>query len=106
MIISGGFNIGPVEVETVVLAHPAVLECAVVGVPSEKWGEEIKAVIALKQCAKATDEEFMVLCKEKLGSVKALKSVEFWLESPRSAVGKLLKKDIRAKFWEDQWRAV
>ncbi len=106
MIISGGFNIYPVEVETVILEHPAVLECAVIGVPSEKWGEEIKAVIALKDGAKANEEEFIKLCKDKLGSVKAPKTVEFWPELPHSAVGKLLKKDIRAKFWEGQWRAV
>ncbi len=106
MIISGGFNVYPVEVETVILTHSAVLECTVIGVLSEKWGEEIKAVITLKDGAKATGEEFLASCKDKLGSIKAPKSVEFWPELPHSAVGKLLKKDIRAKFWEGQWRAV
>jgi acyl-CoA synthetase (AMP-forming)/AMP-acid ligase II len=106
LIISGGFNIYPVEVETVILSHVGVLECAVVGVPDEKWGEAVKAVIALKPGVRATEDEFITLCKSKLGSMKAPKSVEFWEKLPHSAVGKLLKREIRAKFWEGQWRRV
>ncbi|MGS0743067.1 class I adenylate-forming enzyme family protein [Glaciimonas sp. GG7] len=106
MIVTGGFNVFPVEIEKVIQGHAAVLDCIVVGVPDEKWGEAIKAVIQLKSGQTLTEEDIMALCKEQLGSTKTPKSVEFWTELPRSAVGKLLKKDVRAKFWGDQWRSV
>jgi acyl-CoA synthetase (AMP-forming)/AMP-acid ligase II len=106
MIVSGGFNIFPVEVERVIQGHPAVLDCIVVGAPDEKWGEAVKAVVQLKVGQTVDQEVLIALCKDQLGSAKAPKSVEFWAELPRSAVGKLLKKDVRAKFWGDQWRAV
>ena len=106
MIVSGGFNIYPVEIERVIQGHPAVLDCIVIGVPDEKWGEAVKAVVQLKPGRTVGDEEIITLCKEQLGSTKAPKSVEFWADLPRSAVGKLLKKDVRAKFWSDRWRAV
>ena len=106
MIVSGGFNIFPVEIEKVIQGHPAVLDCIVVGVPDDKWGEAVKAVVQLKPGRQADAEQIIALCKEQLGSTKAPKSVEFWPELPRSAVGKLLKKDVRARFWGDQWRSV
>jgi acyl-CoA synthetase (AMP-forming)/AMP-acid ligase II len=106
MIVSGGFNIFPVEIEKVIQGHPAVLDCIVVGVPDEKWGEAVKAVVQLKPGHAADEDELIALCKDQLGSTKSPKTVEFWAELPRSAVGKLLKKDVRAKFWGDQWRAV
>jgi len=106
MIVSGGFNIFPVEIEKVIQGHPAVLDCIVVGVPDEKWGEAVKAVVQLKPGQLADEAQIIALCKEQLGSTKAPKTVEFWPELPRSAVGKLLKKDVRARFWGDQWRAV
>jgi acyl-CoA synthetase (AMP-forming)/AMP-acid ligase II len=106
MIVSGGFNIYPVEIERVIQGHPAVLDCIVIGVPDEKWGEAVKAVVQLKPSQTVGDEEIITLCKEQLGSTKAPKSVEFWADLPRSAVGKLLKKDVRAKYWGDRWRAV
>jgi acyl-CoA synthetase (AMP-forming)/AMP-acid ligase II len=106
MIVSGGFNLYPSEIEAVIAKHPAVLECSVIGVPDSKWGEAVKAVIQLKANGTTTAEEIITLCKAELGSLKAPKSVEFWPELPRSAVGKVLKKDIRARFWTDEWRAV
>jgi acyl-CoA synthetase (AMP-forming)/AMP-acid ligase II len=106
MIISGGFNIYPVEIEKVIQGHASVLDCAVVGVPDEKWGEAVKAVVCLKAGKSATEEEIIALCKGQLGSTKSPKTVEFWPDLPRSAVGKVLKKDVRAKFWDDNWRAV
>lgn len=106
MIVSGGFNIFPVEIEKVIQGHSAVLDCIVVGVPDDKWGEAVKAVVQLKPGQIVTEEDVIDLCKQHLGSTKTPKSVEFWSELPRSAVGKLLKKDVRAKFWGDQWRAV
>lgn len=106
MIITGGFNVYPNEIEQVLLAHPAVQECAVIGVPDEKWGEAVKAAVQLKPGANCTEEELIALAKEKLGSVKAPKSVDFFGDLPRSPVGKVLKKNIRAVYWEGQSRAV
>lgn len=110
MIVSGGFNVFPSEIEAVILSHPAVLDCAVIGVPDRKWGEAVKAIVQLKPSYREASESIDVmltqLCKDALGSVKAPKSIEFWPELPRSAVGKVLKRDIRARFWEGQWRAV
>jgi len=106
MIVSGGFNIFPVEIEKVIQAHPAVMDCIVVGVPDKKWGEAVKAVVQLKAGAAVDEAAIMALCKDQLGSTKTPKSVEFWSELPRSAVGKLLKKDVRAQFWDAQWRSV
>lgn len=106
MIISGGFNIFPSEIEQVIWSHPAVADCAVVGTPDDKWGEAVKAVIELKPGASVSDEDIISLCRAKLGAVKTPKSVEFWPELPRSAVGKVLKKDIRARFWRDHSRKI
>jgi acyl-CoA synthetase (AMP-forming)/AMP-acid ligase II len=106
MIISGGFNIFSSEVEQAVLSHPAVQDCAVIGVPDEKWGEAVKAVIQLKFGMAVSEAEIIALCKEKVGSVKAPKSVEFWADLPRTSVGKVRKKDIRGQFWQDRDRAV
>ncbi|MFM0220459.1 class I adenylate-forming enzyme family protein [Paraburkholderia dipogonis] len=106
MIVTGGFNVFPVEIEKIIQGHPAVLDCIVIGVPDEKWGEAVKAVVQRKPGLTVSEEEIMALCKEYLGSTKTPKSVEFWVDLPRSAVGKLLKKDVREKYWGEQWRAV
>jgi fatty-acyl-CoA synthase len=106
MIISGGFNIYPSEVEQVIFSHPAVQECAVVGVPDEKWGEAVKAVVELKAGRDASEAEIIALCKEQLGGIRAPKSVEFWDALPRSAVGKVLRRVVRSRFWEGQERAI
>lgn len=76
------------------------------GVPDPNWGEAVKAVVELRPECKATESEMLVFCRERLGSVKAPKSVEFWSELPRSSVGKVLKRDIRAKFWAGRERMV
>ncbi|MBK9243268.1 MAG: AMP-binding protein [Burkholderiales bacterium] len=99
MIISGGFNVYPSEVEQVIWAHPAVRDCAVIGVPDEKWGEAVKAVVELNAGQSIGADELIALCKERLGSVKAPKTVDFIAALPRSAVGKVLKKDLRAEYW-------
>jgi acyl-CoA synthetase (AMP-forming)/AMP-acid ligase II len=106
MIISGGFNVYPNEVEQVLMEHPAVQEAAVIGVPDEKWGESVKGVIQLRSKQKATEEELIALAKDKLGSVKAPKSIDFMEELPKSAAGKVLKTEIRKPYWQDQDRAV
>ena len=106
MIITGGFNVFPNEIEQVLSAHPAVQDCAVIGVPDEKWGEAVKAVIQLKPEVYAGEEDIILYAKEKLDSVKAPKSVDFMDDLPRSPVGKVLKTEIRAKYWQNQQRSV
>ena len=106
MIITGGFNVFATEVEAPILAMPEVLECAVIGVPDEKWGELIKAVVVLNSGQKINESDVIAACREKLGGVKTPKSVEFWDEIPKTAVGKTDKKVIRKKFWSEDGRAV
>ena len=106
MIISGGFNIYPTEIEQVVSAHPAVQDCSVVGVPDEKWGEAVTAVVQLKPGATVTAEEVIAFCRARLGAIQTPKRVEFWPDLPRSPVGKVLKREIRDKFWQGRDRAV
>ena len=106
MIISGGFNLYPSEIEQVIWGHPSVQDCAVIGVPDEKWGEAVKAVVECKPGQSVSPEEVMSFCRERLGGMKAPKTVEVWPQLPRSAVGKVLKKDIREKFWVGQARRV
>ncbi|WP_408587386.1 AMP-binding protein [Novosphingobium sp.] len=106
MIITGGFNVYTTEVEAAMLTHPAVLNCAVVGVPDAKWGEAVKGVVELKDGAEAVPEELIAHCKALLGGVKCPKTVEIWDALPRSPVGKVLKRAIRERYWSGQERAV
>ena len=98
LIISGGFNIYPSELEQVIWGHPAVRDCAVIGIPHSDWGEAVTAVVELKPGAAITEQELIDLCKSRLGSVKAPKTVDFVDSLPRSPVGKVLKKDLRDQF--------
>jgi acyl-CoA synthetase (AMP-forming)/AMP-acid ligase II len=106
VIISGGFNVYPSETEQVIWTHPAVLDCAVIGVPDDNWGEAVKAVVELKAGAQATADEIIALCKERLGSVKAPKTVDFIPSLPRSPAGKVLKKELREPYWAKVTRRV
>jgi acyl-CoA synthetase (AMP-forming)/AMP-acid ligase II len=106
MIISGGFNVYPSQVEQVIWGHPAVQDCAVIGVPDDQWGEAVKAVVELSPGQRATADEIIALCKQHLGSVMAPKSVDFIDALPRSAVGKVLKKDLRQKYWQGTQRKI
>jgi acyl-CoA synthetase (AMP-forming)/AMP-acid ligase II len=106
MIITGGFNVYPSEIEQVIWGHPAVQDCAVIGVPDEKWGEAVKAVVELNEGQRVSAEHLIALCKEKLGSVKAPKSVDFVDALPRSPVGKVLKKDLRARYWQGRQNTI
>ena len=106
MIVTGGFNVFSAEVEAAVMAHPAVKDCAVIGVPHEKWGEAVKAVIELRPNQSVTPDDLIQFVKDRLGSVKAPKDIEIVQELPRSAVGKVLKKEVRKKYWQSQERMV
>lgn len=106
MIISGGENIYSREIEDVILKHPAVFEVAIIGVPDEKWGESIKAIVALKEGHKATEGEIINFCKDHLASYKKPKSVEFTEAIPKNPYGKVLKRELREKYWVGESRRV
>lgn len=106
MIISGGFNVYPSEVEQVLWSHPAVQDCAVIGVPDEGWGEAVKAVVELNAGQQVSAAALIALCKDKLGSVKTPKSVDFVASLPRSPAGKVLKKDLRQQYWRNVDRKI
>jgi acyl-CoA synthetase (AMP-forming)/AMP-acid ligase II len=91
MIITGGFNVYSAEVEQVLLAHPGVQDCAVVGLPDAKWGEQVTAVVQLHAGHEVGEGELRAFAKERLGSVKAPEQVQVWADVPRSPVGKVLK---------------
>ena len=106
LIISGGFNIFPFEVESALLKHPAVQDCAVIGVPDEKWGEAVKACVQLKPGARAQAPELIDWARQQIGPMKAPKSIDFIENLPRSPVGKVLKRELRAPYWQAQSRSV
>lgn len=106
LIISGGFNIYPAEVERVINAHPAVADCAVIGIPDDRWGEAVTAVVEAKPGAAIEEAALIALCKERIGSLKAPKSVFVVDTLPRSPVGKILKREIRQRFWKEKERQV
>lgn len=97
MIISGGFNVYSAEVERALMAHPAVQDCAVVGLPDEKWGERVVAVLQPRAGESLDPAAVQAFVKDRIGSVKAPKQVEVWPDLPRSKIGKVLKPEIRAR---------
>ena len=97
MIITGGFNVYSVEVEGALQAHESVQDCAVIGLPDEKWGERVVAVIQPRAGATVDEKALVAFVKERIGSVKAPKQIEVWPDLPRSRVGKVLKSEIKAK---------
>ena len=109
MIVTGGFNVFPREIEDVISSHPAVAQVAVIGVPEEKWGEAVKAVVILRPGHEGSDElaaELKARVKEAKGAVQSPKSVDFVAQIPLSALGKPDKKALRKQFWGDQARGV
>jgi acyl-CoA synthetase (AMP-forming)/AMP-acid ligase II len=96
MVISGGFNVYSAEVEQALMAHDAVRDCAVIGLPDEKWGERVTAVVQPQSGAEIDTGELIAFVKQRIGSVKAPKQIEIWTDLPRSAVGKVLKTEIRS----------
>jgi long-chain acyl-CoA synthetase len=109
MIISGGANIYPAEIESELLNHPKVGDVAVFGIPNEDWGEEIKAVIEPAEGVEAGDaltKEIMAFCQERLARFKQPKSIDYTDEMPRDPNGKLYKRKLRDPYWEGQKRAI
>jgi acyl-CoA synthetase (AMP-forming)/AMP-acid ligase II len=106
MIISGGVNIYPAEIEAVLHEHAAVMDAAVIGVPDEHWGESVKAVVQLKPGMPASAEELIAHCGARLADFKKPRSVDFVEELPRDAAGKLLKRKIREQFWTGAGRLI
>jgi acyl-CoA synthetase (AMP-forming)/AMP-acid ligase II len=106
MVISGGVNIYPAEVEAVLHAHASVMDVAVIGVPDEQWGESVKAVVQLRPGATATQDELIAFCADRLASYKKPRSIDFVEELPRDAAGKLLKRSIREPYWAATGRRI
>ncbi|MCY1266791.1 3-[(3aS,4S,7aS)-7a-methyl-1,5-dioxo-octahydro-1H-inden-4-yl]propanoyl:CoA ligase [compost metagenome] len=106
MIISGGENIYSAEVENAIASHPAVAQSAVIGIPSDRWGETVHAVIVLKPGASATQDEIVTHCRERIAGYKVPRSLEFRDALPLSGVGKVLKTELRKPFWANQKRGV
>jgi fatty-acyl-CoA synthase len=106
MIVSGGFNVFPREVEDVLSSHPAVANAAVIGVPDDKWGEAVKAVVVLRPDATVDEAELIALVKDRKGAIHAPKSVDFVDAIPVSALGKADKKALRERYWQGADRRV
>jgi fatty-acyl-CoA synthase len=106
MIISGGFNVYCAEVEAAVMELAPVRECAVIGVPDEKWGEAVKAIVVLRDGEDVTEDHIIAHCKSRLGGVKAPKSVEFRAEIPKTPAAKTDKKSLRKPYWRNAERSV
>jgi acyl-CoA synthetase (AMP-forming)/AMP-acid ligase II len=106
MIITGGLNVYPNEVEQVIYAHPAVLEACFFGVPDEKWQEAIKAAVVLKPGTSVTENEIIEFCKGRLAGYKKPQSVELVDHLPRNAQGKILRRELRAPYWKEYTRPI
>lgn len=106
VIISGGENVSSIEVEDVVFSHPAVTEVAVIGVPHDKWGETVKALVVVDSAATVTEQDIIDHCREKMAHYKCPTSVEFRDELARTATGKLQKFKLREPYWADMEKAV
>jgi acyl-CoA synthetase (AMP-forming)/AMP-acid ligase II len=96
MIIRGGENIAPAEIETVLMSHPGVEECAVIGVPSVEWGQTVKAFVVVRKGHQVGSPELAEFCRSRLASFKRPESIEFIDALPKNPLGKILRKDLRA----------
>ncbi len=106
MIITGGFNVYPTEIEQVITSLEAVSDCAVIGIPHDDWGEAVKAVVELAPGRTVSETEIIALCRARLGGVKTPKTVDFVNELPRNARGKVLKRVLRDGYWKGQKRKI
>jgi long-chain acyl-CoA synthetase len=106
MIVSGGENVSPAEVENVLMTHPDVGDVAVIGVPDERWGEAVKAVVVPAVGTSPSEAELIAYARQRLGGFKLPKSVDFALALPRTPSGKLLKRTLREPYWEGVGRRI
>ena len=106
MIISGGENVYPAEVENAIFGHPAIAEVAVIGIPSERWGEEVKACCVPKPGMEIEEGDVLAWARERIAPFKVPKSIDVIAEMPRNASGKILRRQLRAPYWEGQDRQV
>jgi acyl-CoA synthetase (AMP-forming)/AMP-acid ligase II len=106
MIVSGGENVYPREIEEVLHRHAAVADAAAIGVPDETWGEAVKAIVVLRDGAGATGEEIIEFCRSDLAGYKCPQSVDFVDALPRNPTGKILKRKLREPYWEGKERRV
>jgi acyl-CoA synthetase (AMP-forming)/AMP-acid ligase II len=104
MIITGGFNVYSAEVEQALMTHPAIRDCAVIGLPDDKWGERVTAVVQLHDGHSTTEAEVRAFVRELVGGVKAPKQVEIWADLPRSKLGKVLKTEVRSQLLDEPER--
>ncbi len=106
MIVSGGENIYPREVEIVLFEHPDIVDAAVIGIPDEQWGETVKAIVVLRDGAPADEERIIDFCRDKLGGYKRPRSVDFLEALPRNPSGKVLKRRLREAYWKGRDRRI
>lgn len=106
MIITGGENVYPAEVESAIFGHPAVSDVAVIGVPNDKWGEAVKAIVVIKEGSQVTPDEIISFARSRIARFKCPKSVDFLGELPRNASGKILRRELRVPYWKDSNRQV
>ncbi|MEO9190704.1 MAG: hypothetical protein ABI224_12020 [Acetobacteraceae bacterium] len=106
MIVSGAENVYPAEVENALFGHPAIADAAVIGVPDERWGEAVKAIVVLKPGHQATAEEIIESARKRIAGYKLPKSVDFVPALPRNPSGKILRRELRAPYWAGRTRQV
>jgi acyl-CoA synthetase (AMP-forming)/AMP-acid ligase II len=106
MIVTGGENVYPAEVENAMASHPDVADCACIGVPDEKWGEAVKGIVVLKQGATPNPDAIIAHCRERIANYKVPKSIDFVDAIPRNASGKILRRELREPYWRGRDRQV
>jgi acyl-CoA synthetase (AMP-forming)/AMP-acid ligase II len=106
MIVSGGENVYPAEVENALMSHPGVADAAVIGVPDEKWGEAVKGIVVLKPDSDATAEDIIAFCRTRIAGYKTPKSIDFMQALPRNPSGKILRRELREPYWAGRERRV
>ncbi len=106
MIVSGGENIYPAEVESALFGHPAIADVAVIGVPDEQWGEAVKAIVVKKPGASVSAKELIDFARERIAGYKVPRSVDFVDALPRNPSGKILKRELRKPYWVGRERQV